>query len=788
MSLKTQMTLASAVAVVLSTGALWPLFGDSDWLSPVLGGVLVVMAVGLAVRRIAVPSLLQPLLTTLGLVAYVAVVYASGTLDHGLLPTGRTLDAFRDLISAGQGDIQEYAPPVPTTEGLVLLTTLGVGAVAVVVDLIAVVMRRAAVAGVPLLALYAIPSAVLPGGLGGLPFVLGAIGWMGLLLVEGGERVSRWGAPMGGRATTDESSLGRVGRRIGVTAVSAAVIVPLLIPGLDGRLLGGNGAGGTGTGSGSNSAKTYNPIVRLGEQLSLPEPKELLQYTTTDPQPDYLRMTTLDTWNGSGWQASELTASQKDDRVQDGIDVPIGDGGAHRDLTMRIKITKNALDVYWLPVPFGPRKIKVDGLWLWESDSQTVFSAQRSTGGLPAYDVSASRPLPDRDALAAAQVDGIPAQIRDHYGTPIRVAPYVTTLTRQVVNGKASEYDKAVAIQAYFTSFRNNFVYDLTPSQPTRDQDPLEAFLYGKHGFCEQYATAMAAMLRVAGIPSRVAVGFTPGSLLPKDPKNPDAPPVFSVTTSEAHAWPEAWFAGTGWVRFEPTPSLSGAVAPDYTSAAAVTPGQEVPQRPTTTPPTVAPNNNLDRVRDPDLRDRPTGVGGPTGTTASPNRRPWVVVPIALAVLAVLPPLLTLLRRRRRWQHPGPLTAWEQVRDDAVDVGHRWHESDSPRAAAQHLLAARPLRPAAVTALEVLALAAEQHRYAPADRRRTVDLRPEVAAVRAGLQDTASTSTRLRVRYAPPSTLRWAGTTVADTLARTLNRFDDGVAALTRPLRRVAAR
>ncbi len=790
MSIKTQMTLAASLAVVLSTGALWPLFADTGWLSPVLGSVLVVLGVGLAARRIGVPGLVQPLLSVLGVGAYVVLVHAGSTLEHGLVPTDRTVEVLRGLVTAGREDIQEYGPPIPTSDGLVLLTTLGVAAVAIVVDLIAVLLRRAAVAGLPLLVLFAVPSAVLPGGLGGLPFVLGAIGWMGLLLVEGGERVSRWGAPMGGRTTTDESSLGRVGRRIGVTAVSAAVIVPLLVPGLDGRLLGGNGSGsGSGTGAGSNSAKTYNPITTLQEQLTLPEPRELLQYSTDDPEPDYLRMTTLDTWNGAGWQASELTASQKDDRVQDGIDAPVGDGGEHRDVTMRIKVSASGgLDVRWLPMPFGPRKVDVQGLWLWEPDSQTVFSAQRSTAGLPAYDVQASRALPDRAALALAQSDGVPAQVAQTYGTDIRVAPYVRTLTSQVIAGATTEYDKAVALQGYFTSFRNSFVYDLTPSQPRQGQDPLEAFLLGKHGYCEQYATAMAAMLRVAGIPSRVAVGFTRGELLPQDAKNPKAPAAYSVTTSDAHAWPEAWFAGTGWVRFEPTPSASGSIAPSYTFAPNATPDVPTPTEPTVTEPTAAPNNNLDRVRDPELRGPGANGTEATGTTAaSTGVQPWVLVPVALAVLAVVPPLLTFFRRRRRWHSPGPVAAWAQVRDDAVDVGVRWQEADSPRAAAHHLVTARPLSAPAQKALDVLALAAEQHRYAPADRRRARDLRPEVAAVRAGLQDTAPLRTRLRVRYAPPSTLRWAGTAVADASATALNRFDDTIATLTGPLRRRTA-
>ena len=81
-----------------------------------------------------------------------------------------------------------------------------------------------------------------------------------------------------------------------------------------------------------------------------------------------------------------------------------------------------------------------------------------------------------------------------------------------VVASAASPYAKAVALQAWFTDRSNGFVYDLTPLAPgpqtrTRSRPSCD----NRRGFCEQYATAMAAMLRLAGIPSRVAVGFTRG-------------------------------------------------------------------------------------------------------------------------------------------------------------------------------------------------------------------------------------------------------------------------------------
>ena len=782
MSIKEQLTLAAGLAVALSTSALWPIYASGAWFFQVLGPIVVVVVAGLVGRRTGLPRVLQPLLALLALGGYLAVVFAGSTLDYGIVPNGRTVDLFQALVAQGRVDVQQYAPPVPTTQSLMLLTAAGVGGVAVLVDLVAVVLDRAAVAGLPLLLLFAVPSAVLPGGLGGLPFVLGAIGWLGLLMVEGSERVGRWGTPMrsslpGARPGGDDSSLGRVGRRIGFAAVGMAVVVPLLVPGLDHRLVGGTGTGGEG-GSGSSSQRTFNPITRLKDQLTLPKPVQLLQYRTDDPSPDYLRMTTLDQYTGDGWQASELSASPERDQVQKGIPSPLGDNGPHRELTMRVQVDSDHLEVRWLPVPYGPTRIAVEGTWLWEHLSQTVFSAKRTTRDLPSYTVAASRPLPDREALAAASVSAVPQEIDKRYGTDIKVAPSVRTLTASIIAGKTSEYDKAVAIQAWFDAPVNGFVYSFKPSLPVNGEDALVAFLKGRQGFCEQYATAMAAMLRVAGIPSRVAVGFTPGNLLD------GSRDTYTVTTSEAHAWPEAWFAGTGWVRFEPTPA-TGARIPDYSLPVVVGPGPT--KDPTTTPTPGASATPTGRAHpDPDLFEGKGGVIGPTTAKHDSGASLWLVVPVVLAVALTVPFLLTLLRRRRRWLHPGALTAWAQLQDDATDVGHLWNPADSPRTAANRLQKTRRLPAPAADALDRVAIAAEQARYAPAGRADGSGLAPDVALVRAALQHSVTPRARARARYLPASTLSWMAHGLGERMADVLDRVDDIISALTRPIRRRA--
>jgi hypothetical protein len=88
---------------------------------------------------------------------------------------------------------------------------------------------------------------------------------------------------------------------------------------------------------------------------------------------------------------------------------------------------------------------------------------------------------------------------------------------------------------------------------PPRSKVPLESFLFtDKVGYCQQFSGAMALLLRMGGIPARVASGFTPGTYDRNTRR-------WIVTDIDAHAWVEAWFPRYGWVRFDPTPTTAPA-------------------------------------------------------------------------------------------------------------------------------------------------------------------------------------------------------------------------------------
>ena len=132
-------------------------------------------------------------------------------------------------------------------------------------------------------------------------------------------------------------------------------------------------------------------------------------------------------------------------------------------------------------------------------------------------------------------------------------------LAERVAGGARSPYAAVVALERWFR-IGGGFVYDQHPPAPPAGVPALVDFVArGKRGFCQHYAGAMTLMLRYLGIPSRVAVGFTSGTY---DKKHGE----WVVSDRNAHMWVEVWFAGWGWLPFDPTPGRSGLAGP-YSSS-----------------------------------------------------------------------------------------------------------------------------------------------------------------------------------------------------------------------------
>jgi hypothetical protein len=137
---------------------------------------------------------------------------------------------------------------------------------------------------------------------------------------------------------------------------------------------------------------------------------------------------------------------------------------------------------------------------------------------------------------------------------PQSFSPRIRELAQQITAGAETPYDKTVAVTEYL---RTNIEYSASVPNPPRNRDLLEWVIFDhKKGYCVYYATSEVLMLRSLGIPARMAVGFAQGEREGN---------TYTVRRLHAHAWPEVFFPGIGWVEFEPTgnqPSLNRPLPP----------------------------------------------------------------------------------------------------------------------------------------------------------------------------------------------------------------------------------
>lgn len=139
-----------------------------------------------------------------------------------------------------------------------------------------------------------------------------------------------------------------------------------------------------------------------------------------------------------------------------------------------------------------------------------------------------------------------PTEVRQRFLQLPSIDPKVAGLARAVTRDVTTPYGMTIAIKQHLLS---SYAYSLDVGSQL-SASPLEEFLFNrKTGYCEHYATAMVMMLRTVGIPARLVTGFLPGEWN-------EFGHYYAVRQQDAHAWVEVWFPRSGWVAFDPTPSV----------------------------------------------------------------------------------------------------------------------------------------------------------------------------------------------------------------------------------------
>ena len=191
-----RLTIAAAVATIAASLSLYPLVSGWLWFWEGVGAITVAALAGALTRLRVLPWVLCAVIGLAAQVLYLNVLLSSAHSAAGLIPTAASLHHLSRLAQLGLDGTARFAPPAPATPGILLLTAAGIGVAAVATDLLAVRLRRPAVAGLPLLVLFCVPltASVHQSVFGAMTvFILGMAGYLAMLAVDGRERLRLWG-------------------------------------------------------------------------------------------------------------------------------------------------------------------------------------------------------------------------------------------------------------------------------------------------------------------------------------------------------------------------------------------------------------------------------------------------------------------------------------------------------------------------------------------------------------------------------------------------------------------
>ncbi|MDQ3901825.1 MAG: DUF3488 and transglutaminase-like domain-containing protein, partial [Actinomycetota bacterium] len=506
--------LALALAATSLTGVLAGL----RWWSYLVLSIAVVVVAGVLLRRLRMPSIVAAAGQLIALMALVTAVFTtSGWLL--VVPGPASRAQLGGVLAGAAQQIRVGLPPLPASTELLCLVVVAVGLVAVVVDSLAVSLAAPACAGLVLLCVIIVPAVVSDRMLPWWTFALGAVGFALLLGVDTQRRQGAWGAAVvSDRVVSDRVAAGRLGYGrpvIAAGAVTAGAVAVALFIGMTATAVGTGRAIRT-RAQGPVIGIGLNPFTSLHGQLSTEQAVPLLRVHGLG-QRAHLRALTLSRFvNGVGWQQGALDpVVSAGDEATERLPLPAGVITPVPGSTLEVQIVPINYTDSWLPSFGYPLALGgISSSWSYDPNAITVFSDRRQRaepytelGVLPRADPQLLRAAGPGGGAAFAGAD---PRYLDTGGVDRRVVK----LAARVTAGTHTAFDATVALNRWFTEPSNGFRYDLRTT-PGTSGDALVDFLFtGHRGYCEQFASAMAIMLRTQHVPARVAVGFTPGTVI----------------------------------------------------------------------------------------------------------------------------------------------------------------------------------------------------------------------------------------------------------------------------------
>ena len=543
--------IATAVAGVFGAMTLLPLTADNSYLFPSWLLIAVLCVAAVVGDRL---GLAKPIVNGIQilLAAALAVSLAIGPGPSDVAWYARPVP----LLRSGYNHIQTEAAPMSADPGAQIILMLIVVLLFLIAGIIADTLEKPAWTLAPLLALYLIPAVALRTDVNVISFLVVVVGYLAILFADGLNSDRRWTRNLShdsANQTRGSRGIWRLAAVVATPTLIGAIILGLVLPTLSPTFFSSLRPNGSGP------IEMVDPQLDLRKNLEQGANRQVLSYTTNKADGTYLRLATLPVLNVDGWAQAQVTLKQG------ALGTVPGVTGAPAGGSRITNIHIDDLSSMYLPVPYAPRAQNASGEWSHDPASLMIIATgtnrTRATVGLT-YTVESWDIEPNGAALSSASVE-VPEGQQMTLEIPADIPAKIVQLTNQLTSGIDAPALKAAAIQAYLRS--TPFSYSVQGASGKTSYDALETFLFQTHtGYCVQFAGAMALMARIAGIPSRVAVGFLPGK---------QSGDHWLVTSHDMHAWPELYFEGQGWVRFEPTPSVAvppawSVVAPNQPSAA----------------------------------------------------------------------------------------------------------------------------------------------------------------------------------------------------------------------------